>query len=82
MSANKNLLEIYIVDIVKIKRKVLKLSQEDIAKKLNVSVGYIGQIESIKLKSMYSYTQLNQLAILFNCSPKDFMPEKAIKEKP
>jgi len=80
MSSKKNQLEIYIVEIVKIKRKELKLSQEDIAKELNVSVGYIGQIESNKLKSMYSYNQLNQLAIIFNCSPKDFMPDKAIKE--
>ena len=80
MSSKKNQLEIYIVEIVKIKRKELKLSQVDIAKELDVSVGYIGQIESNKLKSMYSYNQLNQLAIIFNCSPKDFMPEKAIIE--
>ncbi|MGO1245432.1 MAG: helix-turn-helix domain-containing protein [Sphingobacterium sp.] len=70
----------YIVETTKEKRKANKSSQEDIAKVLGVTVGYIGQIESKKLKSMYSYGQLNKLARYFDCSPKDFMPEKAVED--
>lgn len=78
MPVLKSPLELHIVEIVKEKRKNLKQSQEDIAKVLRVTVGYIGQIESKKLKSMYSYDQLNELAKFFECSPKDFMPEEAV----
>jgi len=80
MPLAKSHLELYIVEVIKKKRKHLKKSQEDIAKVLGVTVGYIGQIESKKLKSMYSYDQLNQLAKYFKCSPKDFMPERAIED--
>lgn len=78
MSYTKTPLEAYIVDIVKEKRKERNLKQEDLAKFLGVSVGYIGQIESKKLKSMYSHQQLNELAKYLKCSPKDFMPDEAI----
>ncbi|NGM65426.1 helix-turn-helix domain-containing protein [Sphingobacterium sp. SGR-19] len=80
MSLSKSPLELYIIEAVKNKRKKLKKSQEDIAKVLGVTVGYIGQIESKKLKSMYSYNQLNELAKYFKCSPKDFMPEEPVEE--
>lgn len=78
MTTLKSSIELYIVNAIREKRKSLKKSQEDIANVLGVTVGYIGQIESKKLKSMYSYDQLNELAKFFKCSPKDFMPGKAI----
>ena len=80
MSSSKSPLELYIVETVKNKRKHLRNTQEDIANVLGVTVGYIGQIESKKLKSMYSYDQLNELAKFFECSPKDFMPEEPVEE--
>jgi len=69
--------EIEIVKLVLSKRISLKLSQAKIAKILKVTPGYIGQIEMHSTSSMYSYEQLNELAISFNCSPKDFIPEIA-----
>lgn len=78
MSYVKTPYEAYIVDSIKKRRKELKLKQEDLAKFLGVSVGYIGQIESKKLKSMYSHQQLNELAKYLKCSPKDFMPDEAM----
>jgi len=78
MPSRKNPIELYIVEVVKKKRKLLNINQDGIAKELGVTVGYIGQIESKKLKSMYSYEQLNELAKFFKCSPKDFMPEQPI----
>lgn len=59
-------------------RKHNKKTQRDVAMVLDVSAGYIGQVESDNSPSMYSYDQLNELAKFFKCSPKDFMPDKAV----
>jgi Helix-turn-helix. len=78
MSESKTEIEAVIVDLVRKKRESLKKRQKDISQILGVTVGYIGQIESTKSKSMYSYDQLNLIAKEFGCSPKDFMPEKPV----
>ena len=70
-----------IITRIKEMRLQKHLSQEDIAATLNVTRGFIGQIETPASPSKYSLDQLNSLARLFKCSPKDFMPEKSIKEK-
>ncbi|UIR56938.1 helix-turn-helix domain-containing protein [Sphingobacterium sp. SRCM116780] len=75
----KTLIEFEIVNLVRKKRKGLKMSQAKIAALFDVSAGYIGQIEMENSSSMYSYEQLNMLALFFNCSPKEFMPEKALE---
>jgi transcriptional regulator with XRE-family HTH domain len=54
------------------------LGQEHIALHLEVSTGYIGHIESPKFAAKYTTVQINELAKLFKCSPKDFMPEKPL----
>ena len=75
----KSKFEFEIVDRVRKIRKELNKSQTYIAMILDVSDGYIGQIESSKSASMYSYDQLNKLADDFNCNPQDFIPDKPIK---
>lgn len=54
------------------------LGQEDIALHLEVSTGYIGHVESPNFAAKYTTKQINELAKLFKCSPKDFWPEKAL----
>jgi len=61
-------------------RKSKKKTQREIATILNTSAGFIGQVESKNSPTMYTYNQLNRLAVAFNCSPKDFMPEQPIRE--
>jgi transcriptional regulator with XRE-family HTH domain len=73
--------ELAIVDLVRQKRRENKLTQENIAICLNVTPGYIGQIESLTEPSMYTHDQLNILAVEMDCSPKDFYPENAVKSK-
>ncbi|RKD12525.1 hypothetical protein BCY91_12625 [Pelobium manganitolerans] len=70
----KSKFELEIVNNVRKIRKELNKSQTYVAMILDVSDGYIGQIESSKSASMYSYDQLNKLAEDFDCSPKDFFP--------
>lgn len=54
-------------------------SQADLAADINVSYGFIGQVENPKFRTKYNINHLNKLAQVFNCSPKDFLPEKPMK---
>lgn len=68
-------IENFVIDKVKEYRISLKMSQSDLAFRLNVSTGFIGKVESKKFPSKYNLNHINQLAEIFNCSPKDFLPE-------
>ena len=79
--ASKNLktkIDWFIVSRVKEMRSLHKLEQDDIAIHLNVSAGFIGQIESPNFRAKYNTQHINELAKLFKCSPKDFWPEKPL----
>ena len=68
----------YIINRVKEMRVEQKLEQDDLAIHLNVSNGFIGHVESPNQRAKYNNVHLNELAKLFKCLPKDFMPEKPI----
>ena len=74
----KSKIDWYIITKVKEIRSVQSLEQDDIAIHLNVSSGFIGQIESPNFRAKYNNSHLNELAKLFKCSPKDFFPEKPL----
>jgi predicted transcriptional regulator len=74
----KSKIDWYIVSRVREMRINSELGQEDIALHLEVSTGYIGHVESPNFKAKYTTVQINELARLFKCSPKDFMPEKPL----
>ncbi|WP_157257995.1 helix-turn-helix domain-containing protein [Pedobacter ginsenosidimutans] len=76
----KSNFELAIVENVKRIRNQHKKYQPYIAMVLEVTDGYIGQIESVRSASMYSFDQLNKIAQEFNCSPKDFMPAESVQE--
>ncbi len=75
---NKNKIDWYIVNEVRRLRLENRLSQDDVALHLNLSKGYIGHIESPNFIAKYNTAHLNELAKLFNCSPRDFFPEKPL----
>jgi transcriptional regulator with XRE-family HTH domain len=77
--ASKSDIDLYIIEKVKKLRNEYKYSQAVLAIKLGVSNAFIGQIENPKNTCKYSMDQLNKLAIIFDCSPKDFLPEKPIQ---
>lgn len=54
------------------------LSQAELAIKLDLSVGFLGHIESPKKPAKYNLNHINKLAKIFNCSPQAFLPEKAV----
>lgn len=71
----KHKVDWFIVNRVRAMRIERGLTQTDIAVQLNLSVGFIGHIESPKFPAKYNTLHLNELAKLFQCSPRDFMPE-------
>lgn len=74
----KSEVDLYVIEHVKKLRVAHKISQAILAVKLGVSDAFIGQIENPKNRCKYSIEQLNILAIIFNCSPRDFLPEKTM----
>jgi DNA-binding XRE family transcriptional regulator len=74
----KTKIDWFIINKVKEMRIERKLEQDDLAIHLNVSDGFIGHIESPSQRAKYNNSHLNELAKLFKCSPKDFMPEKPL----
>ena len=67
-------IEQYVIDKVRSERIKKNLSQIDIATHLDVSPGFISSVESYKGKAKYNLNHINKLALLFKCSPKDFLP--------
>ena len=78
MRALKSKIDLYIIDMVKKMRMEKGFTQEDIALHLDLTTGFIGHIESPKFRAKYNLEHLNELAKLFKCSPRDFLPEKPI----
>jgi len=78
--SQKTKFEIAVIDRVKEMRMLKQLTQDDIAEILNASRGFIGQVESPNSASKYNLNHLNKLAQAMGCSPKDFIPDKAIGE--
>jgi DNA-binding Xre family transcriptional regulator len=74
----KSDLDQYIAGAVKTMRIAQKMPQSVLAVKLGVSNAFIGQCEVPTHKSKYNLSHLNKLAIIFDCSPKDFLPQKPI----
>ena len=76
----KSDIETFVINKVREKREEAKLSQSELAVKLEVSNGFIGQAESSNNDTKYNLNHLNKLALIFDCSIKDFMPDKPFKD--
>lgn len=74
----KSEIELYIAREVLSRRKKLKYSQQYIADCLNVSRSFIKNIENPNDPTAYNIDHLNELAKIFDCSPKDFLPLKPL----
>jgi len=70
-------IEKYVIEKVKEKRVAAKISQAALAQLLDVSEGFIGNIENPNYRDKYNIRHLNELAKIFKCSPREFLPERA-----
>ena len=70
--------EQHVVDVVRAKRIERGWSQKELAFQLDVSIGFIGDVENPKYRAKYNLNHINELAKIFGCSPKDFLPNKPL----
>ena len=75
IEASSSPIEQYIIDVVREKRIQKGWSQKDLAYEMELSIGFIGNVENPKLRAKYNLNHINSLAKVFECSPKDFLPE-------
>jgi len=71
-------LDKYVIKKVKEKRLLLGLSQADLSFELNVSIGFIGQVESPNYPAHYNFRHLNEIAKILNCSLYDLLPKNPL----
>jgi transcriptional regulator with XRE-family HTH domain len=71
-------IEQYVIDAVKKKRTEKGMPQKELAYLLDTSIGFIGHVENPKLRHTYNLEHINELAMIFKCSPRDFLPEKPL----
>ncbi len=75
---NHTKIEQHVINAVRKRRIDKGISQKNLAYLLDVSVGFIGDVENPKYRAKYNLNHLNELAKILDCSPKDFLPEKAL----
>ncbi|MCC8020206.1 MAG: helix-turn-helix domain-containing protein [Rikenellaceae bacterium] len=63
-----------IIRRIKKKREELKITQRTLAEMLNVSQGFIAQVETESHHCKYSTHQVYQIAKYFGCQVSDFYP--------
>lgn len=76
----KSEIEMFVIGKAKALREQANFSQSELAVMLNVSNGFIGQVESLNSPSKYNLDHIDKLAVIFNCSPKDFLPETNVNK--
>ena len=79
-NVGKSEIELFVISKARALREDANLSQSELAFRLGVSNGFIGQVESMKSQSKYNLDHINKLASIFNCSPKHFLPDLPLKE--
>lgn len=71
-------IEKYIIDRVKQKRMDLGYSQIALSQELKMNDSFISHVETPNRRAKYNTNHLNDLAKIFKCSPRDFLPEKPL----
>ncbi len=71
-------IEKYIIDRVREMRISNGLSQMALSQKIGMSSSFVSHVESTKRRAKYNINHLNEIAKIFGCSPKDFLPDKPI----
>lgn len=72
----KSPIELFVIGKVKDHRRAAGISQASLADKLQLSKGFVGQVESRNNPAKYNLNHLNELARILNCRLGDFFPEE------
>ena len=71
-------IEQFVIDAIRSKRIEKGVSQRELAYLLDVSVSFIGEVESGRTRAKYNLNHVNEIAKILECSPKDFIPEDGL----
>lgn len=74
----KSVIDIFVIERVKELRIKRNLTQADLAFELDVSVGFIGKVESENYSTHYNLKHINELSKILRCSPQEFLPKKPL----
>jgi transcriptional regulator with XRE-family HTH domain len=69
-------IEQFVIDRVRDIRQEKGISQAELAGRIDVSRGFIGAVENPRQRAKYNLSVLNEIAKVFDCSIRDFFPEK------
>jgi transcriptional regulator with XRE-family HTH domain len=72
-------MELYVIQAVKEKRKAMHMTQAELSLAMGTTGSLVGNVETLNRRAKYHLNHINRLALLFGCSPRDFLPEKPIK---
>ena len=75
------LIEEYVIARVKQLRIERAISQAALGDMMNLSRGFVGDVENPKSRAKYNINHLNALASIFECPFSDFFPEKPFPEE-
>lgn len=71
-------IEQYVIDKIRDMRKEKGLSQKQLGNLADLSIGFIGDVESPKSRAKYNLNHINIIAKVLKCSPRDFLPEDSL----
>lgn len=71
-------IERYIIEKVKEMRYEKNISQITLSQRMGMSSSFVSHVESVKRRAKYNVNHLNEIAKIFDCSPKDFWPKNPI----
>ena len=74
----KSAFDQYVSAAVRKERMAQGVSQATLAYGIEVSDGFISQVESPRHRAKYNLNHLNEIARFLGCSPRDFLPEKPL----
>jgi len=65
----------YVINKVREIRTAKGVSQRELSYRTELSIGFLGDVESPRSRAKFNLSHLNQIALALECSPKDFLPE-------
>jgi transcriptional regulator with XRE-family HTH domain len=77
----ENKIDQFVIDKVREIRIMKGVSQAELAVNIDLSRGFVGDVENPHHRAKYNLKHLNKIAIALNCSIRDFFPEKFIEEE-
>jgi transcriptional regulator with XRE-family HTH domain len=71
-------IEQYVIDEIRETRIKNGITQRELAIRLEVSEGFIANVENRNYRAKYNLKHINAIAKILKCSPKDFLPDKPL----